>query len=114
LWLSGRFDEARVTLQSAQTSALVRAQIALVRHAAGDTGAELDLAFHELQHDRAGEGYGRFVLGELASARGDRRTAQMYLEAFLAKVRRSRPAARAALSPEVARATATLGRIAWN
>lgn len=119
LYAAGHSDEARVPLEAAIATSgsalpLVRGQLALAKHASGDDTAELDLAFHELQHDRAGEGYGRFVLGELAYARGDRRAAQIYLEAFLAKVRRARPAARAALAPEVARAEATLGRIAWN
>jgi len=119
LYAAGHADEARVPLEAAIATSgaaqpLVRGQLALAKHASGDDTAELDLAFHELQHDRAGEGYGRFVLGELAFARGDRRAAQIYLEAFLAKVRRARPAARAALAPEVARAESTLGRIAWN
>jgi tetratricopeptide (TPR) repeat protein len=119
LYAAGHADEARVPLEAAIATSgsaqpLVRGQLALAKHASGDETAELDVAYHELQHDRAGEGYGRFVLGELAFARGDRRAAQIYLEAFLAKVRRARPAARAALAPEVARAESTLGRIAWN
>ncbi|GAC1554068.1 MAG: hypothetical protein NVS3B10_15570 [Polyangiales bacterium] len=119
LYVAGRPGEARIPLEAALATAgdagpLIKGQLALARHASGDSSAELDLAYHELQHDRAAEGYGRFVLGELAFARGDRRAAQVYLEAFIARVRRSRPAARAALGPEVTRATETLGRIVFN
>lgn len=118
LYVSGRAIEACTALQQALQGPgaalpLLRGQLALAQHASGEDG-ELDLAYHELQHDRSGEGYGRFVLGELAIARGDRRAAQVYLEAFLAKVRRSRPAAKAALAPEVARATETLAKLVWN
>ena len=123
LYLAGHAREALGPLEDALATkdaadVLVRGQLALARFAAGlIDGAredELDLAYHELVHDRSGEGYGRFVLGELAFARGDRQAAQLYLQAFLARVRRSRPAAQAALAPEVARAQATLGRITLN
>jgi len=93
---------------------LLRGQLALAKHAADGDESDLDYAYHELLRDPSGEGYGRFVLGELANARGDRLSARMHLEAFLSKVKRSRPASQAALSPEVARATTTLGSIVWN
>ena len=119
LYVAGKSADAEAPLEAALAAPeaalpLLRGQLALVRHELGEDDGGLDLAYHELLHDRCGEGYGRFVLGELAYARGDRRSAQLYLEAFLAKVRRSRPAARAALSPEVTRAEQTLGRIVWN
>jgi tetratricopeptide (TPR) repeat protein len=120
LYAVGRAEEATVPLARAVSrgedaaTPLLRGQLALAKHAAEGDEAELDYAYHELLRDPSGEGYGRFVLGELASARGDRLSARLHLEAFLAKVRRSRPAAKAALSPEVARAESTLGRIAWN
>lgn len=90
---------------------LLEGQLALARR---DSEAELDLAYTTLANHASSEGYGRFVLGELAFARGDRQRAQLHLEAFLGRVRRSRPAARAALAPEVARAESTLGRILLN
>ena len=93
---------------------LIKGQLALAKHAADGDEADLDYAYHELLRHPSGEGYGRFVLGELANARGDRLSARLHLEAFLSKVKRSRPASQAALSPEVARATATLGNIVWN
>ena len=123
LYVAGQASAALEPLQTAlgtkdAAAVLVRGQLALARFAAGlidkEHDDELDLAYHELVHDRSGEGYGRFVLGELAFARGDRRSAQIYLQAFLSRVRRSRPAAQAALAPEVSRAEATLGRIVLN
>src|SRR5258708_2796742 len=64
LYAAGHPDEARIPLEAAIATSgsaqpLVRGQLALATHASGDDTAELDLAFHELQHDRAGEGYGR-------------------------------------------------------
>ncbi len=118
LYLRGRAAEAEEVLERAlgcedAVVALLHGQIALARHARGDD-SDLDASFHALKTDRASEGYGRFVLGELAFARGDRRSAQIYLSAFLAKVKRSRPASQAGLAPEVDRATHTLGRITLN
>ncbi|GAC1351157.1 MAG: hypothetical protein NVS3B20_11730 [Polyangiales bacterium] len=120
LYCIGRAAEAIAPLETAVEAAgdaavpLLRGQLALAQHHAHGDRAELDYAYHQLLRDPTGEGYGRFVLGELARAREDRLSARLHLEAFLAKVRRSRPAARAALSPEVARATATLGQSVWN
>ncbi len=119
LYAYGRPAEAAVVLEAAleapdAAAPLVRGQLALARHAADLDSSELDLAYHELLHDRTGEGYGRFVLGELAMARGDRHAAQTFLQAFLAKAKRARTAAQAALRPEMDRATATLGKLLWN
>jgi tetratricopeptide (TPR) repeat protein len=119
LYVSGRAAEACEALTEAlerddPAAPLLRGQLALARFAAEADAAELDVAFHELLHDRTGEGYGRFVLGELAMARGDRRAAQLFLQAFLTKAKRARPAAQAALKPEIDRATAVLGRLTWN
>jgi tetratricopeptide (TPR) repeat protein len=115
LYAIGRPAEAIEPLQTAvddhgAPAALLQGQLALARRDEG----ELDLAYHDLANDPAGEGYGRFVLGELAFARGDRQRARVHLESFLSRTRRARPAARAALAPEIARAEATLGRIVLN
>jgi tetratricopeptide (TPR) repeat protein len=115
LYAIGRGEEAVAPLERAiedggTPAPLLRGQLALAR----GHESELDLAYRELVDDPSGEGYGRFVLGELAFQLGDRRRAQLHLDAFLARTRRSRPAARAALAPEIARATSTLGRIVWN
>ncbi|MGZ3473402.1 MAG: tetratricopeptide repeat protein [Polyangiales bacterium] len=118
LYAIGRGEEAIAPLERALSSGedggapapLLRGQLALAR----GHETELDLAYRELVDHPSGEGYGRFVLGELAFQLGDRRRAQLHLDAFLARTRRSRPAARAGLAPEIARATATLGRIVWN
>lgn len=116
LYAIGREREAiepleRAVAEQGTPLALLEGQLAL---ATRDSEAALDIAYTTLANDPAGEGYGRFVLGELAFARGDRQRARLHLEAFLGRVRRSRPASRAALSPEVARAETTLGRIVLN
>jgi tetratricopeptide (TPR) repeat protein len=115
LYAMGRSDDAIEPLETAVREngspiALLRGQLAL---ATGEENA-LNLAYHTLANDPSGEGYGRFVLGEIAFARGDRQRAQVHLQAFLNRARRARPAARAALAPEIACAEATLGRIVLN
>ncbi len=115
LYAVGRPADAIAPLQIAvdekgSPQPLLRGQLALARGADG----ELDIAYHELANDPSGEGYGRFVLGELAFARGNRERARVHLESFLSRARRARPAARAALALEIARAEATLGRIVLN
>ncbi len=109
LHVGARYDEACRVLESAvaeagNASALVRAQLALARWSGGidRDDRELTVAYHELLHDPSGEGYGRFVLGELAFALGDRLAARMHLEAFVGRANRARKAARAALAPELA------------
>lgn len=118
LYAIGRADEAVAHLEAAEREGtlpapLVRGQLVLARGPSCRKG-DLDRAYRELAADAAAEGYGRFVLGELAFARGDRRNAQTHLEAFLARTKRARKAAQAALAPEIERATRTLGRIVWN
>jgi len=115
LYAVGRASDAIAPLQVAidengSPLPLLRAQLALAR----DGDAELDAAYHELANDPSGEGYGRFVLGEIAFVRGNRERAHVHLESFLSRARRARPAARAALALEIARAEATLGRIVLN
>lgn len=116
LYALGRDAEAIAPLEQAVAEqgkpvALLEGQLALARR---ESDLALDIAYTTLANDPSGEGYGRFVLGELAFARGDRARARVHLEAFLGRVRRSRAAARAALAPEAARAQATLGRILLN
>ncbi len=119
LYAVGRASDAVGPLQIAVDEKgsplpLLRGQLALAMFATTGGEAELDVAYHELANDPSGEGYGRFVLGELAFARGNRERARVHLESFLSRARRARPAARAALAPEIARAESTLGRIVLN
>lgn len=122
LYAIGRIAEARIPLEKAlalcpeNTAPLLKAQLALVMHFVQPTSdkRELDVAYHELFNASCSEGYGRFILGELAFVRGERRVSQAHFQKFLEKVRRSRPAAQAALAPEVAHATKNLGRMIWN
>lgn len=113
LYAIGRGAEAIEPVQSAladggSPAPLLRGQLAL---ACGVADAATYLA---LANDPSGEGYGRFVLGELAFLLGDRASASKHLETFLARSKKARPAARAALKPEIDRAHATLGKVNWN
>lgn len=124
LYAVGRADEAVAPLERAveipsSASLLVRGQLALCRHAAAIAGPRadgiaLDEAYAALSIDASGEGYGRFVLGELAFARGDRAAARRWLESFVTRAKSARAAARIALGPEIAKAEATLTRILAN
>ncbi|MFI5300059.1 MAG: hypothetical protein ACHREM_18385, partial [Polyangiales bacterium] len=107
LYAIGRAEEAIAPLQRAlempSTAALlVRGQLALAQHAASPSASRraLDEAYTALSIDASGEGYGRFVLGELAFARGDRAAARRWLESFVTRARNARAAARIALGPE--------------
>lgn len=76
----------RAVRWSLTTRALHRAYAALVRLDAGEPAAEVaDLAerIAELEASRCGEGFGRFVLGLLHAAGGDRRRARRHLVIFV-------------------------------
>jgi tetratricopeptide (TPR) repeat protein len=124
LYAVGRADEGVAPLERALTmpssaALVVRGQLALCRHASGlidpaEDRVALDEAYVALSIDKSGEGYGRFVLGELAFARGDRAASRRWLESFVVRARSARAAARIALGPEIAKADATLARILAN
>jgi tetratricopeptide (TPR) repeat protein len=88
---------------------LYRAQLVLARWALGRKpsarGANtLAEARNDLEGAACGQGYGRFVLGELAHRQGDRSAARHYLEEFIARSDTGRVALRVSLSAELARA----------
>lgn len=89
---AGRYEEALAALEravrwSTNTRPLHRAHAALIRIDAGQPVENLAELTSELAEARCGEGYGRYVLGLLAEARGDRLAAEAYLREF---VRRNR------------------------
>lgn len=115
LYLHGRFEEAAGALGRAARwgttdKPLYLAQQALARRAAGE---QVDLAGlrERLADAPCGQGYGQFVLGELAFAEGDLEAAESYLRAFLRRVTGGRVALAVALSGEIARARQLLRRI---
>lgn len=89
---------------------LYRAQLLLARLGLGrkSTAARVATALaqarNELEEAPCGQGYGRYVLGELAHRQGDRPAARRFLEEFIQRSDSARVAQRVALSAELARA----------
>lgn len=94
---------------------LYRAQLLLARldlhrlRSGGKTmparvATSLAQARKELEPAACGQGYGRYVLGELAHRQGDMAAARRYLEEFIQRSDSARVAQRVALSAELARA----------
>lgn len=88
---------------------LYEAQLALARIACGDEPeAELEQLRDRLAHAPAGQGYGQFVLGELAALTGDRDAAIAHLEGFVERTSQGRVALAVALKGEISRAKSLL------
>lgn len=109
LYLNGRPKEAAGALGRAARwgttdKPLYLAQQALARRAAGEAVADFRGLRERLADAPCGQGYGQFVLGELAFAEGDLEAAEAYLRAFLRRVTGGRVALEVALSGEIARA----------
>jgi hypothetical protein len=68
---------------STTTRPLHRAQSVLVRLDRGEKVEDLDGVVADLELARCGEGYGRYVLGRLVIAGGDRRKGTTFLREFL-------------------------------
>jgi tetratricopeptide (TPR) repeat protein len=117
LFHAQRYDEASAALERAlrwgtSDRPLYRAQLALVRIAAGDATDGLQEAIDELAAAPCGQGYGRFVLGHLAYAAREFRAARRYLDAFVRRTEGHPSAMAIALEPEVRMAKATLAKMA--
>jgi hypothetical protein len=80
------------------------AQALLARIAAGEQVTELDRAREELEGSACGQGYGQFVLGELAFADKDYESARRHLTAFVRRTTGGRVALEVALAAEIQRA----------
>jgi hypothetical protein len=61
-----------------------------------------------------GQGYGRFVLGELAHRQGDAAAAKRYLEEFVRRADTGRVALRVGLTAELQRARSLLAALALD
>lgn len=89
---------------------LYRAQLLLARLSQGRKitparlATSLAQARQELEGAPCGQGYGRYVLGELAHRQGDMPATRRYLEEFIQRSDGGRVAQRVALSAELARA----------
>lgn len=67
-----------------------------------------------LEEAPCGQGYGRFVLGELAHRQGDWLAARGYLEEFISRIGEGRVALRVGLSAELERARSLLASLPAN
>jgi hypothetical protein len=118
LFLARRYAEASSALQRAarwgtHDKPLYRAHLALVRIAAGERVQDLQATIDDLASAPCGRGYGRFVLGHLAYAAGERDAARRFLEAFVRGVDApARPELKKTMSGEITMARATLAKLA--
>jgi tetratricopeptide (TPR) repeat protein len=109
LYLNGRPRDAIGVLERAlrwgtTDKPLYAAQVALARLAIGETVADLSELREALADAPCGQGYGQFVLGELAFAAGDFDEASRYLSAFVTRTSKGRVALAVALDGEIRRA----------
>jgi tetratricopeptide (TPR) repeat protein len=109
LYLNGRPRDAIGALERAlrwgtTDKPLYAAQAALARLAIGERVVDLRELREALADAPCGQGYGQFVLGELAFAEGDFAAASRYLTAFVARTTSGRVALAVALEGEVRRA----------
>jgi tetratricopeptide (TPR) repeat protein len=113
LYLNDKSREAAGALERAlrwgtTDKPLYAAQASLALLAAGEPVADLDGVREQLADAPCGQGYGQFVLGELAFAQRDYAAARRYLTAFVRRTTRGRVALEVALGGEIARARSLL------
>jgi tetratricopeptide (TPR) repeat protein len=113
LFLAGRHEEAIDALERASRwgttdKPLYRGHLALAKCHAGRRVRGLPALMAQLAKCPAGQGYGRFVLGQLAFESERFREARAYLEAFVERTTSGREATRLALAGELAMARRTL------
>jgi tetratricopeptide (TPR) repeat protein len=119
LFLAQRYAESAAALSRAarwgtRDKPLYRAHLALAQIAGGEPVIDLQETINQLAEAPCGQGYGRFVLGHLAYAAGERAAAKRYLEAFLKRTTASRPLLGIALEGEVRMTRATLAKMSAN
>lgn len=112
LWNARQPDEALAALERAErwsttTRPLHRAQHAMIELSRGRAVSELAAVTADLDASRAGEGYGRFVLGMIAHYRGERERARPLLLEFVSR-NSNDPLRVATLAGELARAREAL------
>jgi tetratricopeptide (TPR) repeat protein len=115
-YLARRYDDAvnalaRAVRWGTTDRPLYLAHLVVVCCERGDVVPDIGEVFEHLRAVPAGQGYGRFVLGQLAYF--DRRPdeARHYLEAFIARSTSGREAVAISLRPEVAKAQETLASL---
>lgn len=116
LFLVERHDEAIAALQraarwSTTEKPLYQGHLALAKCRAGRRVRGLKGLIERLESCPAGQGYGRFVLGQLAFQSARFAEARVYLEAFVQRTEKGRSAMAIALSGELKLARATLAKL---
>jgi tetratricopeptide (TPR) repeat protein len=107
LFVRGRYAEAAAALErahrwSTSERPLYRAHLTLALLAAGEEVDDARAHLEELTVVPCGQGYGRFVLGMLAHALGERAAAKKYLAAFVKRTTEQRPILATSLAAELA------------
>lgn len=90
---------------------LYRAQLALARRGAGHQDDNLAALYEQLGEVPCGQGYGQFVLGELAYHCGDYPRARQHLQAFVKRTTNGRAALAIALRGELTHARRMLASV---
>lgn len=119
LYLEHRYGQAVSALTRAARwgttdKPLYIGHLALARCAQGERLVNLDGIIDQLEAAPCGQGYGRFVLGRLCGYAGRRDEAIRYLQAFVRRTNRGRPALSIALEGELAEARQALTEMKGN
>jgi tetratricopeptide (TPR) repeat protein len=119
LYLVGRHTEAvgcldRAARWGTTDKVLYQAHAAVARLAGGEHVGGAKLLLDRLEKAPSGQGYGRFVLGQLAFHLRRWDDSKRHLEAFLKRTSEARPALALSLAGEVASAQATLEKMRSN
>jgi hypothetical protein len=105
------FTFARAARWGTTAKPLYQAQLALALLASGQAADNLVELREALEEAPCGQGYGRFVLGELAFHQGDRIAARQYLRSFVTRTEAGRVALRVGLASELERARELLAML---
>jgi tetratricopeptide (TPR) repeat protein len=118
-YLAGRHEQAisamtRASRWGTTDKPLYQGHLAVVQCASGHKVSDLGALIERLAEVPAGQGYGRFVLGQMAYYERRMDEARRYLEAFVRRSTTGRPALAIALEGEIALAKQFLARLAKN
>jgi tetratricopeptide (TPR) repeat protein len=116
-YLARRYDEALTAISRAARwgttdKPLYQGHLAVVRCARGEPVSDLPALIERLSEAPSGQGYGRFILGQMAFYDGRRDEARRYLSTFVERSSGGRAALAIALSGELEVARQTLAVLA--
>jgi Tfp pilus assembly protein PilF len=116
-YLARRYDEAMTAISRAARwgttdKPLYQGHLAVVQCARGQPAPDLPALIERLAEAPSGQGYGRFILGQMAFYDGRREEARRYLSAFVKRSTAGRAVLAIALSGELEVARQTLALLA--